>query len=175
MCWQVYMCPPWCPRESSEAKKHNPVRLPPPSRGRPPPARGGGCLDRPRGRARARARGRLAQASAQRGAVACEPCVRACPVAVVEMAKRPTNPGIELYKSIGVNPVINGIGSVTFLVSQNGDCTCAVLANSSTSGGAELIVAAAFCFVAKFPCVVKMMLLLLLLLTNNAPPRAHWC
>ena len=33
------------------------------------------------------------------------------------MAQRPTNPGIELYKSIGVNPIINGIGSVTFLVS----------------------------------------------------------
>jgi hypothetical protein len=32
------------------------------------------------------------------------------------MAQRPTSPGIELYKSIGANPVINGIGSVTFLV-----------------------------------------------------------
>jgi hypothetical protein len=27
---------------------------------------------------------------------------------------RPTSAGIELYKSIGVTPVINGIGSVTF-------------------------------------------------------------
>lgn len=34
----------------------------------------------------------------------------------IAMAQRPTSPGIELYKSIGANPVINGIGSVTFLV-----------------------------------------------------------
>ena len=37
----------------------------------------------------------------------------------VAMPQRPTNAGIELYRSIGVNPVINGIGSVTFLVSPS--------------------------------------------------------
>jgi hypothetical protein len=38
------------------------------------------------------------------------------------MAQRPTSPGIELYKSIGANPVINGIGSVTFLVRTAARC-----------------------------------------------------
>ena len=54
------------------------------------------------------------------------------------MPQRATNAGIELYRSIGVNPVINGIGSVTFLVSP---VAAVARSGSRWAALAELLVA----------------------------------